>query len=563
MPFYGIKNALSSLPIINMFSKNSIFNSFLLPILSGLILWAAWPPMPFTFLIFIGFVPLFIGDKMISEAAARYTGFKTWLLIYSGLLLWNLLTTWWVSNASLAGGLFAIIANPILMSVPFMLARNTRKQFGDKIGYLSFIVYWMSFEFIHLRWELTWPWLSVGNVFAQNHTWIQWYEYTGVFGGTLWVLIVNTLIYLLIKPYFFKTENALQGNKKNISAAIIIVALIIIPIGISKYMYAHYEEKGKTENITVLQPNFDPYTEKFVIPYRMQMEKMIGLSLQKISDTTDFLVWPETSVQDEIWLDKLKYQKPVRDLRKAIDSFPNLTAVIGINGFEEYTDKKDISATARIHIKPSSPPDTMYYDIYNSALAVNSEGPVGYYNKSKLVPGVERMPYPGFFSFIGKWAIDLGGISGSLGMQKERTVFFNKNNIGVAPVICYESIFGEYVSDYVTKGAGLIFIITNDGWWGNTNGYKQHCQYAKLRSIETRRCIARSANTGTSCFINQRGDIAQATQWREDAVINADLPVNTDITFYTQHGDYLARFALWISGLLLLFTLGKKFFVKK
>ena len=102
----------------------------------------------------------------------------------------------------------------------------------------------------------------------------------------------------------------------------------------------------------------------------------------------------------------------------------------------------------------------------------------------------------------------------------------------------------------MNKGAGLIFIITNDGWWGKTNGYLQHNEYAKLRSIETRRSIARSANTGTSCFINQRGDISQATEWREDAVINQSLKVNTTITFYTKHGDYLARIALIISGLL-------------
>ena len=169
------------------------------------------------------------------------------------------------------------------------------------------------------------------------------------------------------------------------------------------------------------------------------------------------------------------------------------------------------------------------------------------------------MPYPGFFAFIGSWAIELGGISGSLGIQKERTVFFNKDSIGVAPVICYESIFGEYVSDYVNKGAGLIFIITNDGWWGKTDGYLQHNEYAKLRSIETRRSIARSANTGTSCFINQRGDVMQATEWRVDAVINQSLNVNTTITFYTKHGDYLARIALIVSGLLAITAIVSRF----
>jgi apolipoprotein N-acyltransferase len=480
--------------------------------------------------------------------------------MYFGLLVWNLLTTWWVSNASVAGGLFANMANPILMTVPLMLARNTGKRLGENAGLLAFIVYWMSFEFIHLRWELTWPWLSLGNVFALNHTWIQWYEYTGVFGGTLWILVANVLIYKIVSKYIFtQTENNQQKKKTALVFGTMFLFWIIIPIVISKNIYTHYVEKGTSTNVTVLQPNFDPYTEKFTIPYSIQMDKMLSLSLDGISDSTTFLVWPETAIQTEIWLDKLPYEKPVRDIQKALDSFPNLTAVVGINGFERYYDKSKVSPTARTFVTHNSKRDTIIYDIYNTALAINENGAQGYYHKSKLVPGVERMPYPGFFAFIGSWAIELGGISGSLGIQKERTVFFNKDSIGVAPVICYESIFGEYVSDYVNKGAGLIFIITNDGWWGKTNGYLQHNEYAKLRSIETRRSIARSANTGTSCFINQRGDVMQATEWREDAVINQSLKVNTTITFYTKHGDYLARIALIVSGLLAITAIVSRF----
>ena len=281
------------------------------------------------------------------------------------------------------------------------------------------------------------------------------------------------------------------------------------------------------------------------------MEKMQGLSKQKLTDSTDYLVWPETSIQKDIWLDKIKYEKPVRDLLKLIDSFPNLTIVLGVNGFERYNTKEEASYTAREFLmgqSVSGGPDTMYYDIHNTALQID-------YHKSKLVPGVERMPYPQFIKFLGDKAIALGGIEGSLGTQKERTVFYNKDSVGIAPVICFESVFGEYVSDYVSNGAELIFIITNDGWWGNTSGYQQHCLYGKLRSIETRRSIARSANTGISCFINQRGDISQPTEWREDAVLNATLLANDDKTFYVEFGDYLARVALWISGFLILMTL--------
>ena len=151
-------------------------------------------------------------------------------------------------------------------------------------------------------------------------------------------------------------------------------------------------------------------------------------------------------------------------------------------------------------------------------------------------------------------AFNLGGMSGSLGIQDHRSVFFNPENkeLKIAPVVCYESIYGEYVGQYVKNGAGLIFIITNDGWWGDTPGYRQHCSYARLRAIEHRRSIARSANTGISCFINQKGEMLQSSAYWKAAVLKETLNVNSTITFYTRYGDYIARVSMGICFLLLL-----------
>jgi len=527
---------------------------FFLPVLSGILLWLAWPPLPFTFLAFFGLVPLLVAESFITNQYKRYTSLKVWLSLYLGLVIWNVATTWWVGIASVVGGLFANLANPILMTVPFMLSRYIRKYFGNRLGYTSLIFFWMSFEFIHLRWELAWPWLSLGNVFALQHKWIQWYACTGVFGGTLWVWVINIFLFSLVYKRLFPGENDKSNSTpvfKKYIPHVVIVLLIALPILISLNIYQRITDKGDPVNVTVLQPNFDPYEEKFTVPYRIQMDKMTNLSYQKLSDTTDYLVWPETSIQENIWLNRIGTTKPVRDLKKIIDSFPQLTIIAGVNGIEQYASADEASVTAR-EIIAGSGQDTIFLDIYNTSIQVDSGEEIPYYHKSKLVPGVERMPYPQVFRFLEKLALDMGGISGTLGTQKERTVFYNNDSIGVGTAICYESVFGEYVTDYVNNGAELLFIITNDGWWGNTAGYQQHCLYGKLRAIETRRCIARSANTGISCFINQRGDISQPTGWREDAVLNETIYANTEKTFYVRHGDYIARAALWVSGLLLL-----------
>jgi apolipoprotein N-acyltransferase len=124
-------------------------------------------------------------------------------------------------------------------------------------------------------------------------------------------------------------------------------------------------------------------------------------------------------------------------------------------------------------------------------------------------------------------------------------------------VICYESVFGEFFARFVRNGARVMFIITNDGWWGNTPGHRQHFDFASLRAIETRRSIARSANTGISAFINQRGDDLDATGYWVPAAIKGSINANREITFYVRHGDYLARMSSVLSIVLLAFAFSK------
>lgn len=533
-------------------SRRSVFIDFVfLPVLSGILLWLAWPPLPATALVFIGFVPLLIAEKRISDTYKKFTGLKAWLSLYLGLLIWNILCTWWVCNATFTGGLFANLANPILMSVPWMFSRKVRLRFGNIAGYTSLPFFWMAFEYIHLRWELTWPWLNLGNVFALNHVWVQWYSYTGTFGGTLWVWIANVGLFGILYKKFFPKESAERKPWRKGIPLLFWITVVALPIVLGYVMYARYVPEGKQVKVTVLQPNFDPWTEKFIIPFPKQVDDMIARSMAVVDSITDYLVWPETAIPDAgLRLNNLIHERSIRTIKKSTDAFPHLSTILGINGMLIYDDPADVTVSARKFSRQGV--GDIWVDQFNTAIQIDTGDHIPFYNKSKLVPGAERMPYPGVFKFLSKYAIDLGGNTGMYGTQKDRGVFFNADSIGVGPVICYESVFGAFVSDYVKNGANLIFIITNDGWWKNTAGHKQHCMYASLRSIETRRDIARSANTGTSCFIDQKGDIHQATEWREDAIITQTILANNRETFYTRHGDYIGLFAVWMSiGILL------------
>jgi apolipoprotein N-acyltransferase len=147
-------------------------------------------------------------------------------------------------------------------------------------------------------------------------------------------------------------------------------------------------------------------------------------------------------------------------------------------------------------------------------------------------------------------------------MQDHPSVFFNREGMGVAPMICYESVYGDYLAEFVRMGASLIFSITIDGWWENTPGYQQHFHYTRLRAIESRRSVARSALKGISAFINQRGDILQAARYEDQAVIRHTLQANTTLTFYIQHSNYIANVALWTSLFLIIGAMLIRIFTK-
>jgi apolipoprotein N-acyltransferase len=169
-----------------------------------------------------------------------------------------------------------------------------------------------------------------------------------------------------------------------------------------------------------------------------------------------------------------------------------------------------------------------------------------------LVPGAEITPFPFLLKPLEK-VFDFGGTMGTLGISEDQNVLLDKNQeIKAASIICYESIYGEFVGNFVRNGANLLVIITNDGWWGNSPGHRQHFDYARLRAIEYHRDVVRSANTGISAFFNEKGDDFQTTKYWEPAVLKGKAQLHSDITYYAVHGDYLAKTSLFIVSLLVL-----------
>jgi apolipoprotein N-acyltransferase len=523
-------------------------------LLTGLLLTLAWSPSSFAILVFIGFVPLLLVLDKIFEDDRKRKGLRHFGIVYFSLLTWNVGTTWWVYYSSDWGAVAAFVFNTLFMTIVFQFYYLTKKRWGALIGNISLVIYWIAFEYLHLSWELSWPWLTLGFSIASFPSWMQWYEFTGVLGGSAWILIANILIFNLIKaaishqPFYW------------MKSTFIILVFIFVPMEISFLIYSSISETKSPVKVVIVQPNIDPYNEKFSGNDAEQLDKMLKLAATYVDTSTDYVVFPETALAEAIWEEYLNESPSFKTIKKFIKPYPKLNFVCGMSSQKKYKDGEKLSETARKDNMDS----VVYYDDYNASFQIDNSGTIQIYHKSKLVPGVEKMPYPKVFGFLGKFAIDLGGTTGSYGTQKERTVFNSINEkwkVGTA--ICYESIYGDFLSEYMRNGASLLFIITNDGWWHDTPGYRQHCNYGRLAAIEFRRSIARSANTGTSCFINQKGDILQATKYEEATAIKGTINVNTEMTFYAKHGDYLGRLAAIIAVPALLILFGMMLFRRK
>lgn len=510
-------------------------------ILTSVLLAISWPANgSLTPLIFIAFIPLLLVERNIRLDDRPKKGKRFFWTAYSTFAVFNLLTTWWVALAHWSGTVATTLVNGALMAFVLWIYHKIARVLGEVKALIVLPFLWISFEVFHQDWDMSFPWLDLGNVFSNRVTWIQWYEYLGHYAGTGWVWIANIAIFKLVSkglPFRAIIKPLITR----------VVFFIGVPIAISAYIYTHYQESGRSVEVVVVQPNIDSYKEKFSTSQYEQIQKFISLAESEISDSTKYVVGPETFVHQG-YQEGLGYRPAdISTFNKLLLEHPNLNIVIGLVSYK-MMDADHVTSTAR----PTN--DGQYYDIYNSSTQIDRNWDLPIYHKSKLVVGAEKMPFESIIKpLLGSAVLDFGGIVGSHATDKERSVFTAVDDtLKVGTMICWEADFGEYATEYVRKGAHLLFAMTNDGWWGNTPGHIQHMHYARLRAIENRRDIARSANTGISCFINQRGDVRMEKGWDVRSAIKSNLHANHKMTFYTKSGDIIGRISIFIS---IIFTL--------
>ena len=507
-----------------------------------------------------GIIPLLCMDRI-----ATLTGKKrVWIYHYSAFVLWNTFTTFWVCNATVGGGIFAILANSLQMSLIFGLFRLSKKKFTGSLPYVFLMVAWIAWERFYFDAEISWPWLVLGNAFARTTWAVQWYEFTGSLGGSLWVWMCNLSIFGMLVSA--SDGSLFRWNAKAKAASLAgLVVLFAAPVIISGFIGRQYEysmhSSEETLDVVIVQPNIDPYNKFEAMTQAQQNGIYLSLAEKALeyrkADSTAaplLLLAPETLTGDII-LGEWSRSSTWKGFTSFLKDYPGVNLLFGASVYDYiYTDEAP-SYTAR-NIR-----EGLWIESHNSALITDGTKRTEIFHKSKLVVGVEHTPYPRIFCPLDN---KLGGVMGRCVGQDEVSLLNVEGNGSVIPVgcaVCYESVYGEYYTEYIRKGARAMTIITNDAWWGNTPGYRQHLSYASLRAIETRRAIARCANTGISAIISPSGKVLDPSPWWEPAVITGSLPLSDDMTFFVSHGDITGRVCTFIFMLLFL-ALAVRFFTR-
>lgn len=512
--------------------QNSTKQRILLVLLSVALLSAGWLGITGLTLL-VALIPLLIISENLSDSKRDFWRMFGWATLT--FMLWSASTIWWVWNATPLGPLAAGLVGTFYNLCGFMLYHYTSKRAPRALAYTMLVAVWIAAEWAYNSADvMTFPWLLLGHGFSADSWAVQWYEYTGIFGGTLWVLVSNVAIFEVLRT-------------RTTTAKVRAGAIVLLPMLISVVLLLTYKPSEHTAEISVIQPNVPCYEDEREASGKMNPTGDIMRLISDIPASSSFALLPESALAyipgvgsiDEA---QMFFVEPL--LGDMMSSKPSTKLITGASTTVRYGNTPATS-TARYYEGYG------WYDRYNSALLVGSDGTVeDIYHKGKLVIGVEAVPMRELFNLF---EIDLGGITGQLGWGREHKTFEN-DDVKIGPAICYEGLYGNHFAGFARRGAEVMALISNDGWWGNTTGHKRLFDFCRLRAIETRRAIARSANTGISGFISPTGKvIGDRMEWDEEGVLTAEVELRTDKTVYAIYGDWIARIATFVAVLTILY----------
>jgi apolipoprotein N-acyltransferase len=443
----------------------------------------------------------------------------------------------------ISGGLLLFV-NPALYLIPVFLHHYALRTIGKKGALFLFPFFWVFFEYLYTLTDLRFPWLTLSNSVTGFNYFIQIAEIIGAYGISLLILFINLLIYLFISDYKKNGKiNYLIGN------AIFSILVVIIIYGVIKNNVDY--DRGEKVRVGLIQPNLNPWEKWSGGNLEEQIDLYLELSQKAVDKGAKIIVFPESALP--VYLLSGNYDFEVSRIRNFVNK-NNVFLLTGMPDINFYYDGEKAPEDAK-ETKVSG----AKYTSFNSILGFSPDSfAIQKYGKIKLVPFGEKVPFVEEIPLLGdliKWQVGISSWNTGSGIK----VFeYGKNKIG--GVICIESIYPDFVAEFVQKGAGLITVVTNDSWYGYSSGPFQHKEISRLRAIENRKYVVRAANGGVSCIIDPHGKIISETELFTRDVLVGDITFNYEKTFYSSFPLIIPNFVTGISIAIFILFLLKKFF---
>ena len=489
-------------------SKILNFTPIQLAIISGVLVGISYPPIP-GLTIWFGFVPLIhIWLNQNKKESARLTFFSA--------IIFNSIAFYWIglnSGASFIPVFLSLTGAVLYLSFILSIFGWTISWFEKKqkdIGLVLIPLLWVVMEWLRSFGPLGFPWANLAITQTKFLPFIQMIDFTGSEGVGFWIMMLNVYIYYLIRNnYFF-------GKK-----IIILFVIIIIP-WIYGTIRINLLNNQRWENIEIaaLQPNINP-NEKWEPAYRKTLFTIMdSLNNKAYNMKPKLVLWPEAA---------LPVYMRISSVKKVYEDKVHETSIPLIMGTVDF--KRD-SLERKVFN------GSMYFGLSDNKM----------YHKLLLVPFAEYIPLSDKFTFLKK--LNFGQANFTHGT--EFTVF-KVDSISFSNMICYESSHPSVARGFIRNGARFLTIQANDAWLQNSSGVRQHFELARLRAVELRTGIIRSANTGISGIIDPTGIVKHKVKFYDQEVFQGKILLNKNLTFYARFGSVFSKICfvlIFIQGVL-------------
>jgi len=527
---------------------------YALALLSGAMLGFSFPPFRLGLLACVGLVPLLVSLGRTTRLR------RTLRLTYVAMLAFHVITLNWTGGYvhgndpyMMIAGAVTMIVHPLFYFIPMGLYHGARRWLGETPALVALPFLWVGYEYSHTLSEWSFPWLTIGNSQSYDLARIQFISITGIWGLSLWILIINVLTYVL-----YREVAAHRMTRRALALGGVILVTGVLPDAaglaiLSGAPPAGEPGPGTPVTIGIVQSNVDPW-EKWARSGSDLLALYGGLTHDLVAahgPKPDIVLWPETAITG---FPLLPASRPLLDGLRTMADTMHVGILTGITHAVFYDDAARSPSSART-VKATGEK----YDAFNAAAFIQPHVErIDWYGKMKMVPLAERVPYAGMFAFLDflRWGVGIGGWQ----IGPRQTVFHDSaTGVSFSSLICYESTYPGFVASFVRKGASFLALITIDSWWGKMSGAYQHRQFAVFRAVENRRWIARCAVGGISCFIDPYGRSYDDTELFTRRTIARQIAASSETTFYTRHGDWLGMCALLAACMCAAAIAGRKF----